>query len=288
MKNSKKDKVLFMAPTIIVLLATTVFPLAYSLVISLFDWNLVKPDTKWKFVGLKNYIETLKNPGYLASLRITFIYVIAAVVLEVVLGILLALLAYQQVLGSRILRTVVISAMVISPVVVGTAWRLMYNPGYGLINYFLDRIGIGGYGFLADAKTVIPAILLADIWEWTPLVFLIVLSSLPNVSVDALEAAGIDGANAFQRFFYITLPSLKPSILLAVLMRTMDAFKQYDLIYAMTQGGPGVASQNVNILMYNTAFQYFNVSKASAMAVISVILINMISSILLKVTRREG
>ena len=288
MKTSKKDKALFMAPTIIVLLATTVFPLAYSLVISLFDWNLVKPDSKWKFVGLKNYIETLKNPGYLASLKITVTYVIAAVVCEVVLGILLALLAYQQVLGTRILRTVVISAMVISPVVVGTAWRLMYNPGYGLINYLLDRIGIGGYGFLADAKTVIPAILLADIWEWTPLVFLIVLSSLPNVSVDALEAAGIDGANAFQRFFYITLPSLKPAILLAVLMRTMDAFKQYDLIYAMTQGGPGVASQNVNILMYNTAFQYFNVSKASAMAVISVILINVISTFLLKAARRGG
>ena len=288
MKTSKKDKALFMAPTIIVLLATTVFPLAYSLVISLFDWNLVKPDSKWKFVGLKNYIETLKNPGYLASLKITVTYVIAAVVCEVVLGILLALLAYRQVLGTRILRTVVISAMVISPVVVGTAWRLMYNPGYGLINYLLDRIGIGGYGFLADAKTVIPAILLADIWEWTPLVFLIVLSSLPNVSVDALEAAGIDGANGFQQFFDITLPSLKPAILLAVLMRTMDAFKHYDLIYAMTQGGPGVASQNVNILMYNTAFQYFNVSKASAMAVISVILINVISTFLLKAVRRGG
>lgn len=277
-----------MAPTVAALLLTTVFPLVYSIVISLFNWNLVKPDTKWQFVGLRNYVNILKNPEYISALKVTLIYVIVVVAVEVVLGVLLALLAFQKVFGTRILRTVVISAMVISPVIVGTAWRLMYNPGYGLINYFLDRIGIGGYGFLADAKTVIPAIMVADIWEWTPLVFLICLSGLQSVSQDALEAASIDGANAIQRFFYITLPALRPSIILAVLMRTMDAFKQYDLIYAMTAGGPGTASQNVNILMYNTAFQYFNVSKGAAMGVLSVILINIVAMFLLKLNKREA
>ena len=120
------------------------------------------------------------------------------------------------------------------------------------------------------------------------LVFLICLSGLQSVSQDALEAASIDGANAIQRFFYITLPALRPSIILAVLMRTMDAFKQYDLIYAMTAGGPGTASQNVNILMYNTAFQYFNVSKGAAMGVLSVILINIVAMFLLKLNKREA
>ena len=287
-KRKKYHKILFMAPTVAALLLTTVFPLVYSIVISLFNWNLVKPDTKWQFVGLRNYVNILKNPEYISALKVTLIYVIVVVAVEVVLGVLLALLAFQKVFGTRILRTVVISAMVISPVIVGTAWRLMYNPGYGLINYFLDRIGIGGYGFLADAKTVIPAIMVADVWEWTPLVFLICLSGLQSVSQDALEAASIDGANAIQRFFYITLPALRPSIILAVLMRTMDAFKQYDLIYAMTAGGPGTASQNVNILMYNTAFQYFNVSKGAAMGVLSVILINIVAMFLLKLNKREA
>lgn len=285
--GKKHYKILFMAPTVTALLLTTVFPLVYSIVISLFNWNLVKPETKWQFVGLRNYANILKNPEYISALKITLIYVIVVVAVEVVLGVLLALLAFQKVFGTRILRTVVISAMVISPVIVGTAWRLMYNPGYGLINYFLDRIGIGGYGFLADAKTVVPAIMVADVWEWTPLVFLICLSGLQSVSQDALEAASIDGANAVQRFFYVTLPALRPSIILAVLMRTMDAFKQYDLIYAMTAGGPGTASQNVNILMYNTAFQYFNVSKGAAMGVISVILINIVAMFLLKLNKRE-
>ena len=273
--GKKYHKILFMAPTVAALLLTTVFPLVYSIVISL-------------FVGLRNYVNILKNPEYISALKVTLIYVIVVVAVEVVLGVLLALLAFQKVFGTRILRTVVISAMVISPVIVGTAWRLMYNPGYGLINYFLDRIGIGGYGFLADAKTVIPAIMVADVWEWTPLVFLICLSGLQSVSQDALEAASIDGANAIQRFFYITLPALRPSIILAVLMRTMDAFKQYDLIYAMTAGGPGTASQNVNILMYNTAFQYFNVSKGAAMGVLSVILINIVAMFLLKLNKREA
>lgn len=286
--GKKHYKILFMAPTVAALLLTTVFPLVYSIVISLFNWNLVKPDTKWQFVGLRNYVNILKNPEYISALKVTLIYVIVVVAVEVVLGVLLALLAFQKVFGTRILRTVVISAMVISPVIVGTAWRLMYNPGYGLINYFLDRIGIGGYGFLADAKTVVPAIMVADVWEWTPLVFLICLSGLQSVSQDALEAASIDGANAIQRFFYITLPALRPSIILAVLMRTMDAFKQYDLIYAMTAGGPGTASQNVNILMYNTAFQYFNVSKGAAMGVLSVILINIVAMFLLKLNKREA
>lgn len=285
-KDSQYKK-FFMAPTIIALLLTTIFPLLYSIFISLFNWNLVKPDTKWQFVGLRNYANILKNPEYLSALKITLFYVIVVVVVEIVLGILLALLAFQQVLGTRILRTVVISAMVISPVIVGTAWRLMYNPEYGLINYFLDKMGNWGYGFLADAKTVLPAIMIADVWEWTPLVFLICLSGLQSVSQESLEAASIDGANAIQRFFYVTLPSLRSSIILAVLMRTMDSFKQYDLIYAMTAGGPGTASQNVNILMYNTAFQYFNVSKGAAMGVISVILINIIASFLLKLNKRE-
>lgn len=280
-------KYIFMAPTIIALLLTTIFPLVYSLFISLFNWNLVKPDSQWQFIGLRNYIEILRNTEYLSALKLTILYVIATVAIEVILGVLLALLAFQQVVGTRILRTVVISAMVISPVIVGTAWRLMYNPGYGLINYFLDKIGIGGYGFLADANTVIPAIIVADVWEWTPLVFLIVLAGLQSVSQDAIEAASIDGANAIQRFFYVILPALKPSLILAILMRTMDSFKQYDLIYAMTSGGPGTASQNVNILMYNTAFQYFNVSKGAAMGVISVIIINTIAMFLLKLNKRE-
>lgn len=286
--GKKHYKILFMAPTVIALLLTTVFPLVYSIVISLFNWNLVKPDTKWRFVGLRDYINILKNPEYISALKVTVIYVIVVVAVEVVLGVLLALLAFQKVFGTRILRTVVISAMVISPVIVGTAWRLMYNPGYGLINYFLDRIGIGGYGFLADAKTVVPAIMVADVWEWTPLVFLICLSGLQSVSQDALEAASIDGANAVQRFFYVTLPALRPSTVLAILMRTMDAFKQYDLIYAMTAGGPGTASQNVNILMYNTAFQYFNVSKGAAMGVLLVILINIAAMFLLRLNKREA
>lgn len=272
---------LFLAPAVVALLMLTVFPMVYSLVISLFGWDLLDKGS-FQFVGLKNYLSVVRDAVYRKALAVTFAFTGISVALEVVLGIALAMLAYQNVFGTRVLRTVVISAMVISPVVVGTAWRLMYNEGYGLINYILDRVGIGGYSFLADAKTVLGAIIVTDVWEWTPLVFVIVLAALQGVSTDVLEAASVDGAGAWKRFTRVILPSIGPSVVFAVLLRVMESFKSYDLIYTMTGGGPGTASQNLNVLMYKTAFQYYEISRAAAMAILSLLLVNLISAVLLR------
>ena len=272
---------LYMLPSVIALIMLTIFPMAYSLVISLYDWDLLDKNS-FNFIWFSNYVSIFKDPVYIKSLVITFEYTIVSVALEVIFGIALAMLAYQNLFGTRVLRTTVISAMVISPVVVGTAWRLMYNEGYGLINYILDRIGIGGYSFLADSKTVLGAIIAADVWEWTPLVFVIVLAALQGVPSDILEAASVDGANAWKKFTKVTLPSIGPSVIFAILLRVMESFKSYDLIYTMTGGGPGTASQNINVLMYKTAFSYYEVSRAAAMAMISLILVNVISAALLK------
>lgn len=276
---------LFMIPTIVVLIMLTIFPLVYSLVISFFNWNLLS-NSPMEFIAFDNYVDIFTDPTYQKALGITFVYTGASVFFEIILGVMLALLAYQGAFGTRILRTVVISAMVISPVVVGTAWRLMYNEGYGLINYILDQVGIGGYPFLSDNKTVLPAIILADIWEWTPLVFVIVLAGLQGVSTDILEAASADGANAWQKFWKIIIPCIAPSIVFALLLRIMESFKSYDLIYTMTGGGPGTASQNINVLMYKTAFRYYDLSLTAAMAVISLIIVNIIAGFLLKLNAK--
>lgn len=283
--NDAQCSRLFMLPAVVALLMLTIFPIVYSLFISVYDWNLLSKDS-FVFIGLENYKEILSDPTYRKALGITFLYTGVSVAIEIVLGVALAVLAYQGAFGTRILRTVVISAMVISPVVVGTAWRLMYNEGYGLINYILDEIGIGGYPFLADAKTVLGAIIVADIWEWTPLVFVIILAGLQGVSTDILEAASVDGTNSWQRFWKIVLPCIAPSVVFAVLLRIMESFKSYDLIYTMTGGGPGTASQNINVLMYKTAFRYYDLSLAAAMAVISLVIVNVISSFLLKVNAK--
>jgi multiple sugar transport system permease protein len=172
--------------------------------------------------------------------------------------------------------------MVMTPVIVGTAWRLMYNPGWGLINYFLGLVGIPEQAFLAQAHTVIPALVVVDVWEWSPFVMLILLAAMQSISVELYEAAIVDGASAIQKFRYVTLPLLKPAIAVALLIRTMDCFRTFDVIFAMTGGGPGTSSQNLNILAYYTGLEFFRISSASAIAFISLVIITLISMLIVR------
>jgi multiple sugar transport system permease protein len=181
-----------------------------------------------------------------------------------------------------------IAGMVISPVIVGTTWRLLYSPDFGLINYFLGVIGLGRHAFLAQGNTVIPALVVTDVWQRSPLIMVIVLAAIQGLPTDEYEASKIDGASSFQSFIHITIPLLKPALLLSLLIRIMDCFRTFDTIYAMTGGGPGTESQNLNILMYNTGFQFFQISKVTAMAVISLIIITVISMLLVKAIRTDS
>lgn len=285
-----KDKnylILFLTPAIIVLVLLTIYPLLYNLKISLFNWNLTIPESAKQFVGLKNYVEILKGDEFWNAFWITMKFTTASVIFSMIIGVALALLMFQDLKGASVVRTFVIAAMVIAPVIVGTAWRLMYNPGWGIVNYILDVIGIGGRPFLAQSSTVLPALIFVDVWQWSPLVMIIVLAALQGLSPEIYESAMVDGASAFQTFFSITLPMLKPALLLALLIRTMDAFRTFDTIYAMTGGGPGVSSQNLNILMYNTGFEFFQVSKTASMAIISLVIITAICMFLAKLFKSE-
>jgi multiple sugar transport system permease protein len=170
-----------------------------------------------------------------------------------------------------------------TPVIVGTAWRLMYNPGWGLISYFLSQFGVKEQAFLAKAGTVLPALVLVDVWEWSPFVMLILLAALQSVPLELYESAVVDGASAFQKFRYITLPMIKPAFAVALLIRTMDCFRTFDTIFAMTGGGPGTSSQNLNVMSYYTGLEFFHISSASAIAVVSLVMITVISSWILKV-----
>ncbi|CAA7600910.1 Binding-protein-dependent transport system inner membrane component [Acididesulfobacillus acetoxydans] len=285
-----KDKhyvALFLAPAIAALILLTIYPMLYSLKISFFNWNLTVPGSQNQFVGLQNYAEILKHGEFWHSLWITICFTFFSVLFCMVIGTSLAFLMFQNLKGASIVRTFVISAMVIAPIIVGTAWRLMYNPGWGLINYFLSVAGIGGRPFLAQASTVLPALIVVDVWEWSPLVMVIVLAGLQGLSPEVYESARVDGASRWQTFIHITLPLLKPALLLSLLIRTMDAFRTFDTIYAMTGGGPGRSSENLNILMYNTAFEYFQVSKAASMALLSLIVITVICTLIFRVFRRN-
>lgn len=270
----------FLLPAIICLAVLSIFPLLYTFAISLFSWDLIKPGSQRIFAGFHNYIDVLTANSFWHSALITLEYTTISVVVAMVVGTAIAFLFYQNLHGTWIIRTVVMSSMVISPVIIGTLWRLMYNPEFGLITFFLDSIGMHGTSFLSRSRTVLGALIVVDVWEWAPLIMVIVLASLQGMPTDMFEAGVIDGCSAWQLFVHVKIPLLRPSLVLALLIRTMDCFRTFDSIYAMTGGGPGTESQNLNILMYNTGFQFFQISKVSSMAILSLIIILAICSFL--------
>jgi len=285
--RNKDYLVIFLLPAIIVLVMLTIYPLLYSLKMSFYNWNLTIPKSANEFVWFSNYINLFKNAEFWSALWVTVRFTVASVCLTMVIGVALAFLMFQNLKGSSVVRTFIIAAMVIAPVIIGTAWRLMYNPGWGLINYFLTVLHIGSKPFLAQSSTVLPAVIAVDVWEWSPLVMIIVLAALQGLSTEVYESAKVDGASVFQVFVHITLPLIKPALLLALLIRTMDAFRVFDTVYAMTGGGPGIASENLNILMYNTGFEFFQASKTATMAIVSLVIITVVCSYVVRVFKSE-
>jgi multiple sugar transport system permease protein len=272
----------FLGPSIAALLLLTIFPLIYSLRNTFYAWDLIKPNSQNLFIGIKNYADVITSQAFQKSLWITVVYSFSTVAGTIVLGLILAIVMLRNLPGNILVRTLTIAAMVISPVIVGIIFKLMLNPTWGLISWILSLVKIVNPGYLAGAKTVLPAVIMVDIWQWTPLVMVILLAALQSVPMDTYDSAKVDGANSLQTFIHITLPFLKPSLMLAVLIRMMDSLRSFDLIFTMTMGGPGTASQNTNLLMYNTGFEFFQISKASAMAVILLILITLFANIVIK------
>lgn len=279
----KWEPVLFLTPAIIGLLVLTIYPLFYGLRLSLIDYELLSASATGEWNWFQNYTDLFQDKAFWNALGITIKFTVYAVVLEMLVGLGLALLLSQELRGAGLARTVIISAMVMTPVIVGTAWRLMYNPGWGLINYFLGFLGIPQQAFLAQANTVIPALVVVDVWEWSPFVMLILLAAMQSISIELYEAAIVDGASAIQKFRYVTLPLLKPAIAVALLIRTMDCFRTFDVIFAMTGGGPGTSSQNLNILAYYTGLEFFRISSASAIAFIGLVIITLISMMIVRI-----
>ena len=279
---------LLLAPAVVVLLALGVFPFLYSLWLSFNDWNLADRTATWHFTGLTNYAKILTaDPLFLDGLRATAIFVGSSVATEMLLGIAIALLFNREYPGHGIVRTLIILPVMITPVVVGLIWRFMYNPDRGIVNYLLSLIGVRGLDWLGREGTAMPAVILVDIWEWTPFIALIVLAALQSLDREPLEAAMIDGANNWQRFRYVVLPMIQPAILVALLIRLMDAFKTFDIIYVLTLGGPGASTQVLSLYTYKYGFKFFQMGYAAALAYIMVIIVIILANVFIRGLRRR-
>lgn len=275
----KYFKYLMILPITIVLVGVVIYPFLYALRLSFTNArtiNFASPG----FVGLANYADILTSSVFWESMGISFVYVIVALVLEIGLGLGLAIVADKVTKGQRWIVSLLITPMLISTVLAGIMFRLELNPSFGVIPYYLGKLGITAQ--LLDSQHALWTTILIDVWQWTSFIFLIAFAGLKSLPVEPFEAAKVYGANAWQTFKYVTLPLLKPVLMIAIIFRMMDAFKAFDHIYMLTSGGPGNATTTFSILVYNFAYKMDNFGKASALGVLLLIVIILVSKVLLK------
>jgi multiple sugar transport system permease protein len=279
-------KYVFTTPSLIVVLIIFGFPLIYNFWLSFHAW-FVGIGTP-KFIGLDNYYELIfKNERFRMAVLRTFYYSMIAVSIQTVLGVIAALVFNEEFRGRGFLRVLYILPIVTTPVSIALVWVMIYHPDLGVANYFLQVLHLPRSLWIHSKKTVIPALVLTDTWQWTPLIMLIVLGALAARPKNVYEAAEVDGATGWQTFWYITLPYLRPALLTAVLFRSIDAIKTFDIIFVMTQGGPGLSSETINLLLFSTGFYYYHMGKAAAMVVLFFAIIIAISFIIIHFRRKE-
>lgn len=277
-----------LGPAVAVLFFVSIFPFIYSLWLSLNQWNLGDRAGKWTFVGLQNYLNIVtQDPFFISAVKATFLFLSGTVIVEMLLGLGIGLLLNREFRGQGIVRTIVMLPLMTTPVVVGLIWRFMYNPERGMVNYLLSLVGVAGPDWLGRQQTAMPAVIFADIWEWTPFVALIVLAALQALPEEPYEAALIDGASGWQAFRFVTLPLIQPALLVAFLIRLMDSLKTFDLIYVLTLGGPGVSTQTLSLYTYKYGFKFFQMGYASALSYFMVVFMIIVANVFIFIMRRE-
>lgn len=264
------------APSIFLLLLVGIFPLVYSLVVSFMRITMLEVDTS--FAGLANYAQLFKDGRLWESILHTLIITAIALPLELVLGLLMAQLFLEKLPGRQILVALIVLPTIISPIVAGATWRLMFDQRYGPINQILSWLWGGDVVALwtVNPNLVYPAILACEIWQWTPFMFLILLAALSNVDKSLTEAAEIDGAGYWRTFFKIVLPAIWPVMAIAVLIRGLDLARIFDIIWALTQGGPGTMTETISIYTYTQGFKQFETSYTAAIAFLIIALLTVV------------
>jgi len=240
------------------------FPVLYEVYISFFDFSLGGSKT---FIGLGNYRRLLLDDQFVGSLWTTLLFVFFAVGLQISFGLLIALLFHMESRVMGILRTLVLIPTVFTPLVAGLVWKSLYHPDLGAVTYYLRQLGINiGRGLLVERHLALGAIIVIDVWQWTPLMVIIILAGLKSIPSEPYEVGLIDGANRFQLFWYITIPLLRPTLTVALLIRTLDALKIFDIIWATTNGGPGTVTTVANLRIYEVGIQQLRVGYAAALS----------------------
>jgi multiple sugar transport system permease protein len=273
----------FILPAMIVVMAVIVFPWAYTIWMSLHEWKVGQAPT---FVGFANYLRLPTDARFVESVWHTLVYTVLSVVLPVALGTLAAVVFNNRFPLRGFIRGLFILPMMATPVAIALVWTMMFHPQLGILNYLLSLVGLPPSLWVFHPATVIPSLVLVETWQWTPLVMLIVLGGLSALPSEPYESAQIDGATPWQTFRHISLPMIMPFLFIAAMIRMIDAVKSFDIIFAITQGGPGSASETINLYLYSVAFVYYDVGYASAIVVVFFALIVTLAGALLHLRQR--
>ena len=286
----RSTALLFVAPSVACLAGIVGYPLVQAAVTSLYRWNLISGVKRW--TGLQNYADILQNPETARVAFITVLYTALSVAIELVLGFALAL-AFREGLSRRLrgfgmFRVIVCVPVVIAPLIWAFYFRSMYSPQFGAFNALIGWFGMAPVPWVNSPSLALYSLVVADAWQWTPFMFAVILAGMQTLPSDVVEAARVDGASRWQVLRFIELPLLRPILLVAVLLRLIDAIKNIDLIIVITQGGPGTSTEILNFHAYRTSFQDFQVGRGAALAMIVLVVILVLVMLLLGTINRLG
>jgi len=280
--GSRLSKYAMVAPAVVLIVSLTIFPVLYLLWISLLDWDLQRAGRA--FVGLANYAGALQDRRMWEALAHTLLIMVVAVTAELVLGLVLAAVLAGPLPGKRVVIPLLILPVIMSPIVAGYGWRMLWDTQYGPINQLLGWL-LGRpltLVWLINSKTVYFSLIVTEVWQWTPFMFLALLAGLVAISPEIHEAAAIDGAGRWQRFWQITLPLVRPLMLVALLIRALDVFKIFDTVFSLTFGGPGTFTETITLYVYLLGFRNFRLGYTAAMAVLVLALVSLATTALLR------
>ena len=267
-----------LTPTMIVLLVMTAYPLIFTFVYSFTDYNYLKGTQDASFVLFENYTSLIQNGYFQQAVWNTVIFTVLAVVLEMGFGLLIAVFVNSLKRGQKIMRTLLLLPYLLPAVTVALSWRMMLSANYGIINQFLESLGLPVFNWFMDTQTAFGTILVIDVWQNVPFVFLLLYASLQSVSESQYEAARIDGAGTLQQFWYITLPNIKSSLALCALLRTIDTFRLFEKVNVLTGGGPAGTTTTITQFLYTYGIESLDFGFGSAGAIVMTVLVLILSS----------
>ncbi len=283
---SKLQPYLFLAPSFAIILVFLIFPLSWNIYIALHDVSLITLLKEWEYVGLENFVTLFDDPNFYTSLKVTLMFVGGSVALQFGVGILMALVLNQQIRGSGVYRAILIIPWTISAVIAAFSFKFILDDNFGILNYILNQLGMESVGWLSDPNIVIWSLVIANTWYGTPFTLLFLTAGLLSINPSLYEAARIDGASKMRSLFHITLPLLKPFMIINLILITMWSVNLFDIQLIMTGGGPLYSSTTASLYMYRQAFEFGLLSKGAAAGIILILINLAVAVIYVKFLRR--